>query len=86
VVEIAPDPAISRYRQLDLFMIDTETDRGFRLDLKHRLASCRAKHLAKPEDWHLHLDRPPALWFGPVTVLMLTALQPVMERLAPRPN
>jgi hypothetical protein len=31
----------------------------------------------------LQINRPPDLWFGPVTVLMLEALRPVMDRVAP---
>jgi hypothetical protein len=82
LAEFSADPGKSRFRQIDLFMVESGGDR-FRLDPKHRLASFRAKHLGKPEDWHLQLDRPPELWFGPVTVLMLKAPQPVMDQVAP---
>jgi len=35
----------------------------------------------------LQVDRPPALWFGHVTMLMLEALLPaMMDRVAPRAN
>jgi len=57
----------------------------FKLDPKDRLASFRAKHFALPPDWHLQVDRPPALWFGHVIMLMLEALLPaMMDRVAPR--
>jgi len=50
--------------------------------LKHRLAFFRATHLGKPEDWHPKIDQPPEDWLGPVTMLMLAALQPAMDRIA----
>jgi len=52
------------------------------LDLKQRLASFRATHLGTSEEWHLKFDRDPEVWFGPVTMLMLAALQPAMDRIA----
>jgi len=61
--------------------VESDGDRGFKLDLKHRLASFRATHLGKPEDWRLKIDQPPEDWFGPVTMLMLAALQPAMDRI-----
>jgi len=44
--------------------------------------SFRATHLGKPEDWHLNIDQLPEDWFGPVTMLMMAALQPAMDRIA----
>lgn len=66
-------------QQLDLYMVESGGDR-FRLDPRHRLASFRATHFGLPPDWHLTIDRPPDLWFGRVTVLMLTALQRICRR------
>ena len=70
VAESPADLGKSRFRQIDLFMVEAGGPR-FRLDTKQRLASVRATSLARPEDWHLALDRLPAVWFGYVTIAML---------------
>jgi len=75
LAEFAADPAKSRFRQLDLFVVESGGER-FKLDPRHRLASFRAQHFALPPDWHLQLDRPPAQWFGHAMALMLAALEP----------
>jgi len=82
LAEFEADRAKSRFRRIELFMAEGGGPH-FRLDPRHRLASFRATSFASPPDWHLHIDRPPALWFGHVTVLMLAALQPVLNRVAP---
>jgi len=75
IADFAADPNKSRFRQLDIF-VGEAGGHGFKLNPRHRLASFRATHFALPSDYELQLDRPPALWFGHVTVLMLEALQP----------
>jgi len=77
IADFATDPNKSRFRQIDLFMVEAG-GQVFKLDPRHRLASFKATHFALPADYELQLDRPPALWFGPVTLLMLEALQPVI--------
>jgi len=57
LADFAADPGNSRFRQLDLFMVEGGGHR-FKLDPKHRLASFRAKHFVLPPDWHLQIDRP----------------------------
>ena len=75
LADFAGDPSKSRFRQLDIYMVESASE-SFRLDPLHRLASFRATHSSAAG---LASDaRPPA-----VTVLMLAALQPVMDRVAP---
>jgi hypothetical protein len=75
IVEYPADRAKGAFRHIDLFLVEGEQGKPFKLDPRALLFSLRETHFASPPDFEFCFVRDPGAWWNAVSVGFIAALK-----------